>query len=216
MGRPKFNGVMVCGHPDRLHQAKGMCQQCYTRDYNARHPKRKDPSEYAPNYRQPPHKPTRTPECHPEREHWAKGLCSQCYNQQRTNSVRATCHPERPHVANGLCSRCVSKQRYDMDPERARELQRESQARQRKRNRDELVAAYGGKCACERCPETNAAFLTLEHVNRDGGEHRREVGSHTYADLRRRGFPQEGYTLLCWNCNAMTRHGKACPHMENE
>lgn len=84
----------------------------------------------------------------------------------------------------------------------------------RKRNRDELVAAYGGKCSCPACPEGNPAFLTLEHVNRDGGEHRKRVGSHVYADLRRRGFPQEGYTLLCWNCNAMTRYGKTCPHMD--
>jgi hypothetical protein len=42
------------------------------------------------------------------------------------------------------------------------------------------------------------------------------VGSHAYADLRRRGWPQDGYTLLCWNCNAMTRGGKTCPHMEGE
>jgi hypothetical protein len=100
-----------------------------------------------------------------------------------------------------------------MDPERARELQRESQKRMRDRNRDELIAAYGGKCACPKCPETNPAFLTLEHLNGDGKHHRKEMGSHTYADLRRRGFPQEGYTLLCWNCNAGSRFTNVCPHM---
>lgn len=62
--------------------------------------------------------------------------------------------------------------------------------------------------------ETNSEFLTLEHVNGDGKAHRMKIGSHTYADLRRRGSPQEGYTLLCWNCNAMTRGGRTCPHME--
>jgi hypothetical protein len=203
-------------HPERLHQAFGLCAQCYMRQYDAKRSKKKDPSEYAPNYRKPPHPPRRKADCHPDREHWAKGLCGRCYNKQRENSVRATCHPERPHLANGLCTTCHSKQRYDQDPASAQRLARESQARTRKRLRDQLVEAYGGKCACSGCPETNQAFLTLEHVNRDGGEHRKKVGSHVYADLRRRGFPQEGYTLLCWNCNAMTRFGKTCPHLEGD
>lgn len=101
-----------------------------------------------------------------------------------------------------------------MDPEDARRLSRESQGRTRKRDRDQLVEAYGGKCACANCPEANPAFLTLEHTERNGQEHRAKVGSHSYADLRRRGFPKEGFTLLCWNCNAMTRFGKKCPHEE--
>src|SRR5260221_6067810 len=80
---------------------------------------------------------------------------------------------------------------------------------------DELVAAYGGRCSCPRCPETNPAFLTLEHLNGAGKAHRAKVGSHAYTDLRRRGWPKDGYTLLCWNCNAMTRFGRTCPHMED-
>lgn len=39
-----------------------------------------------------------------------------------------------------------------------------------------------------------------------------KVGSHIYAQLRREGYPQEGYRLLCWNCNAMTRGERPCPH----
>ena len=201
-------------HPDRLHQAFGLCAQCYLKQYDAKHRRKKDPSEYAPNYRKPPHKPPRIPECHPDREHWAKGLCGQCYNQQRISAVRAPCHPDRPHLADGLCSRCYSKRRYDQDPNEARRFARESGARTRGRLRDQMVAAYGGRCACSNCPETNPAFLCLDHVNGDGKTHRTKVGSHSYADLRRRGFPQEGYRLLCWNCNSMTRFGKTCPHEE--
>lgn len=212
--RKKWVGPPECGHQDRAHFAKGMCQQCYLKDYDASRRKRKDPSEYAENYRKPPHKPARVPDCHPDRKHWAKDLCSSCYIKQRTNSVKATCHPERPHVARDLCSRCVSKEQYDQDPETARRQSRESQARTRKRLRDELIAAYGGRCVCTNCPEGNPAFLTLEHIGGTGKAHRQEVGRHAYADLRRRGWPQEGYTLLCWNCNAMTRNGRTCPHEE--
>jgi len=77
-----------------------------------------------------------------------------------------------------------------------------------------MVSAYGGRCACANCPETNSAFLCLDHVNGDGKAHRVKVGSHTYADLRRRGWPKEGFRLLCWNCNASTRFGRTCPHEE--
>jgi len=193
-----------------------MCDPCYqawyTQQKRRKRQQRKDPSEYAPNYRRPPHQPARVPDCHPDRPHVALGLCRACYQKDRPGRPRAECHPNRPLVAAGKCGMCLSRGRYWDDPEKHREQQRESQARTRKRNRDEMVAAYGGHCACPRCPETNPAFLTLEHVNRDGKTHRAKVGSHTYADLRRRGWPKEGYALLCWNCNAMTRFGRTCPH----
>lgn len=82
------------------------------------------------------------------------------------------------------------------------------------RIRAEMVEAYGSKCNCPLCPETNPAFLTLEHVNGDGRIHRART-RHIYEDLRKRGWPKEGFTLLCWNCNAMTRGGKTCPHELN-
>ena len=219
--RKKWVGPPQCDHPDRAHFAKGMCQQCYMQAYDeARAARRsaankKDPSEYAPGYRNPPRKSARIPDCHPDRKHAAFGLCDSCYNADRAQRVRADCHPGKPLVADGLCAGCYSKRRYDQDPEAARRLARESHTRMRKRDRGEMVEAYGGRCACPRCPETNPAFLTLEHVNGDGKEHRAKVGSHTYADLRKRGWPKDGYTLLCWNCNAMTRFGRACPHMED-
>lgn len=195
--------------------------QCYQKDrrqkkgdeINAK--RRRDPNGgYSPNYRKPPHAPKRNADCHPDRPRHGNGLCRQCYMVQYENERVADCHPDRPHLAGGLCNSCYSKRQYHRDPEEARRQARESGARTRKRLRDQLIAAYGGKCACANCPETNPAFLTLEHVNGDGGEHRKRLGSHVYADLRRRGWPQEGYTLLCWNCNAMTRFGRTCPHEE--
>jgi hypothetical protein len=206
-------------HPDRVHQAFGLCAPCYMKQYdrsrsNAK--RRKDPSDYSPNYRRPPSKPKRNADCHPNRPHVALGMCRSCYQKDRPGRPRAECHPDRPLVAKGMCGMCLSRGQYWNDPEKYKEQSRQAQAKTRQRNRDELIAAYGGRCSCANCPETNSAFLTLEHVNRDGKEHRAEVGSHTYADLRRRGWPQEGYTLLCWNCNAMTRFGRTCPHEGGE
>lgn len=194
-----------------------MCDPCYQAWYtkNKRSEReRKDPSEYSANYRKPPIKPARVPDCHPDRPHVALGLCRACYQKDRVGRPRAACHPDRPVVANGQCGMCLSRRRYWDDPEKYRQSARESGVASRTRLRAELVAAYGGRCACTKCPETNPAFLTLDHINGDGRAHRMKLGSHTYADLRRRGWPREGYRLLCWNCNAMTRFGRTCPHEE--
>lgn len=205
--------VPTC-HPNRAHQAKGLCNSCYMKQYDRkRGHERKDPSEFAANYRRPPTQIARTPDCHPERPHVALGMCRACYQKDRPDRPRATCHPDRPLVAREMCNACLKAEQYDRDPEKVRTQVRQSQAKIRARNRTEIIAAYGGKCACPRCPEFNPAFLTLEHVGGTGAKHRKQVGSHAYADLRRRGYPKEGFTLLCWNCNAMIRFGGPCPHM---
>lgn len=73
-----------------------------------------------------------------------------------------------------------------------------------------VLAAYGGACAC--CGETTPAFLTIDHVDGGGAEHRREVGRDIYRWLVREGFP-DGFRLLCWNCNCgRERNGGMCPH----
>ena len=73
----------------------------------------------------------------------------------------------------------------------------------------ELVSAYGGKCTC--CGENEIRFLTIEHLNRDGQKHRKAVGN-VYRDLKKRGYPKDGFTILCMNCNFSERLGEPCPH----
>jgi len=97
-------------------------------------------------------------------------------------------------------------------PEEARQSSHASFLRLKR----EMIAAYGGSCKC--CGEECEEFLTLEHLNRDGASHRKQVGggSNTYRDLRNKGWPQEGYTVLCMNCNWSTRFGGTCPHQRIE
>lgn len=91
----------------------------------------------------------------------------------------------------------------------------------RRKLRDEFLAAYGGCCTC--CGETEDAFLTLEHLNNDGSHHRAEInaasprggragGLSVLRDLKKRGWPKDGYTLLCWNCNLGKALRGVCPH----
>jgi hypothetical protein len=88
---------------------------------------------------------------------------------------------------------------------------RKSGLRYRNKLRSELISAYGGKCSC--CGESQFLFLTLEHLNHDGQEHRKIFGNlGVYRDLKRSGYPKDKYTVLCWNCNMATRYGAVCPH----
>jgi 5-methylcytosine-specific restriction endonuclease McrA len=77
----------------------------------------------------------------------------------------------------------------------------------------EMIAAYGGACTC--CSETIREFLSLEHLAGDGAAHRAAVGRNAQAqllDLKRRGWPQDNYTVLCMNCNLAKGVYGTCPH----
>lgn len=124
------------------------------------------------------------------REHKAKvdaGLCSFCYKATRTDGFK-TCPPCRKRATQGA-----------------------------RRRKEEVKQAYGGECAC--CGETRSAFLTIDHMNNDGAEHRRKMrpggrgcGGKIYTILK-----NEGYRLLCWNCNSgRAVNGGTCPHQEKD
>ena len=90
--------------------------------------------------------------------------------------------------------------------------------RDRKR-RMTLIQHYGGdppRCQC--CGESNLGFLTIDHINNDGGKRRakRHTQQADFQDLILRGFPQE-VTVLCYNCH-MGRHinGGSCPHKSKQ
>ncbi len=83
------------------------------------------------------------------------------------------------------------------------------------RLKQDLFEAYGAVCAC--CGEDEITFLTVEHSNGDGKEHRARVGNNVYHDLKRRGFPQgEGIEVLCMNCNFARRFDNTCPHKKDK
>jgi hypothetical protein len=91
-----------------------------------------------------------------------------------------------------------------------RKSYREAGARYRAKLRSLMIEAYGSKCVC--CGETELDFLTLEHIGGGGNKHRKECNNQILVDLNKRGWPKEGFTLLCYNCNLSTRFGRICPH----
>jgi hypothetical protein len=110
-------------------------------------------------------------------------------------------------------------ERYTQDPELAKKKLRDHAKARHTRDRKAAIQAYGGKCVC--CGETRYEFLTLQHPNKDGHLHRKEVLGKQYRNgaskflrkIRKAGFPQKfKIEIACWNCHmSHDMHGK-CPH----
>lgn len=79
--------------------------------------------------------------------------------------------------------------------------------------KDQAFQAYGGaSCIC--CGETHTEFLSIDHINGSGNEHRRQLGlraSHLYKWLKDQGYPP-GFRVLCMNCNFALGAFGYCPH----
>lgn len=78
----------------------------------------------------------------------------------------------------------------------------------------ECIEAYGGKCLC--CGEEETVFLTLDHVDNNGAEHRKTLGTaksgiNLYNYLKKNNFPK-GFQVLCFNCNWAKSQVGGCPH----
>jgi hypothetical protein len=100
--------------------------------------------------------------------------------------------------------------------ERIRQQERDKTKRNQAKLRDDVFGAYGGyTCAC--CGETEPKFLSIDHINNDGGKERRSglygsSGTAFYLWLRKNAFPL-GYQVLCMNCQVgKHRNGGVCPH----
>jgi hypothetical protein len=86
-----------------------------------------------------------------------------------------------------------------------------------KRNRvlkQEIIDAYGSSCVC--CGEIDFEFLTIDHINNNGKQHRQEIGKRNiYIWLKNHNFPKDNFQLLCWNCNMAKGHYGQCPHSKS-
>jgi len=77
----------------------------------------------------------------------------------------------------------------------------------------DVFTHYSGgtpKCAC--CGSTYTEFLTLDHINGDGAQHRRELkGRRVYRWVKAHDYPS-GFQVLCMNCNFAKGMFGFCPH----
>ena len=126
-----------------------------------------------------------------------------CYSCQRTyEGSYKTCDP----------CRARRKELY-LTRHRAKRIQEHKEAHQRLKI--EVFKAYGGpKCSC--CGEFRLEFLSIDHVNGGGRQHRQQVygkkdGGNLYAWIKGNGYPH-GFRVLCFNCNCAHGFSGYCPH----
>jgi hypothetical protein len=79
-----------------------------------------------------------------------------------------------------------------------------------------LIKYSGNPPHCVCCGEASLPFLTIDHTNGDGAEHRKASGlgrggSSLYQWLHTNGYPT-GFQVLCYNCNCAKSARTACPH----
>ena len=144
--------------------------------------------------------------------------CSKC------GETKAICeyYKRKNGTTQAECKECTKERtrsrKTGPDRERVLEMDNKALRSRRKAERDRAFAAYGG-FVCKCCGETQPLFLSLDHINNDGGEFRKNelgrrtmAGYHTYVWLRKNGYPPD-IQVLCMNC----QHGKrmnngVCPH----
>ena len=137
------------------------------------------------------------------------------------------------HYACKPCVKTRNREYYLANKERVKAQVREYASRnrdyilKRERNRYKEIKAeftkrafdhYGWSCTC--CGESEPIFLTIDHINNDGADHRREIGNKNgawiYKWLVDNSFP-DNFQTLCWNCNmGKHRNGGICPHEESK
>lgn len=102
--------------------------------------------------------------------------------------------------------RNATQKRYD---ESHREERKEYHTRYVRAIKQTVLDHYGNRCAC--CNETLYEFLTIDHINGGGCEHRKKIHSNIYKWLIDNNYP-EGFQVLCMNCNFSRGKYGYCPH----
>lgn len=152
------------------------------------------------------------------------GLCEQCGKVPPWRPESTVCREcadkfkkrqekrDRKRIADGLCTRCFvnpvesGKTNCEVCIQKAVEFNRQ----QRREAKIAVIGHLGGKCTGEGCQESDIRVLTLHHPDKDGAEHRRELGgrggARMYIQLNRllkarKPFPTK-LQVLCFNCHA--------------
>lgn len=144
----------------------------------------------------------------------ASGLCIKCGFNLAINPGKYS-----------MCRSCQDKVYQTPSYKKHRQQEKENGYPRGKVYRNKLRQAcfdhYGRECVC--CGETEEAFLTLDHINNDGSEHRKKMGSSRGSGTRMKqwlvsnNFPEEyQIQVLCANCNLAKEILGTCPHKEKE
>lgn len=118
-------------------------------------------------------------------------ICRKCVSEEKRS--KGLCNCGRP-LAMGHSSKCES----------CRNSIRKSERKRKQRLKSQTFDYYGRRCVY--CGENHEVFLTIDHMNNDGCEHRKEMTTNNiYAWLVKNHFPA-GFQTACYNCNCAKAH----------
>ncbi len=155
--------------------------------------------------------------------------CAACTEYRRTVWAKTAGKERERRRALNLCNDCTAPavtglrlcqtcrdRRKQLWKERHAERLKPKRKQLHQQLRLEVFAAYGGAvCVC--CGETHVEFLSINHINNDGADHRKQMwkkiktGGNIYGYLKARSFPP-GFNVMCMNCNFSVGHHGYCPH----
>lgn len=87
--------------------------------------------------------------------------------------------------------------------------------KKRTARRTAVIAHYSNgtnKCYC--CGYTGLPFLTVDHINGDGAEHRKQIGEGNFDSWAITNNYPFGFRIACFNCNRATGTAGICPHKQ--
>ena len=134
-----------------------------------------------------------------------KKKCNKCCIEKELIEDNFNRHPTTTDGWLNQCKLCRADWRKGR-----REKIAQQQKEYRKRIKEETIVAYGGICTC--CGENRKQFLTIEHLNGRDETNKDSRSYNEYARLRSLGYPKDGITVLCYNCNCAKNIYGSCPH----
>lgn len=118
---------------------------------------------------------------------------------------------------NYACVVCLYKRLKARPAATVKAASAKRQKHLRIRIKDAVIAKYGGKCACKKCPENknpHRRFLTMDHETPVGAAREDNYNMHKRLYYSEELLP--GFRVLCFNCNCGRYiNGGLCPHEED-
>lgn len=133
-----------------------------------------------------------------------------CKNKSKKDGLSTECRDCRKKYMNKYREANILKLN---EMNRIRNKQRHYEAKLK------VLAHYSNgtmKCQCPGCDVYQLEFLSIDHVNGGGTQHRNTFkGARTFYEfLVKEGYP-EGLMTLCYNCNLAKGFFGKCPHQAN-
>ena len=189
----------------RASRSDGTCQRCYGREFWLKNQDRlsvKNRERYAKN---PQSVLRRNREWAMNNKEKVQASHQRYYETHKAELIPKLREYDRLHPEIGRKSR----KRWR---ERNRETIRARAAIKTRERKNEVIQLLdGARCAC--CGESRFEFMTVDHINGGGHQHRRSVGvgGKFYDTVLRDPDAKAKYRILCMNCNfALGIYGR-CP-----